>query len=155
MTTSAPSSSTTADSDSVAKTMDIATAFAAIALAAVSWDGSLSMAGSRALRHALDYRNPFNSYDDARMVLLLDSLLSNLRDKGAQHLMVEAAAVLTPQQRGTAYATAVEIMRSDGPLVDDELNILSNLASVLELDSRLTEEVTKVMEILHSDLLNA
>jgi len=31
--------------------MDSATAFAAIALAAVSWDGVLTMAGSRALRH--------------------------------------------------------------------------------------------------------
>ena len=40
-------------------TLDAPSAFAAIALAAVSWDGVLSMAGSRALRHSLDYRHPF------------------------------------------------------------------------------------------------
>ena len=37
-------------------TMDSPTAFVAVALAAVSWDGVLTKAGSRALRHSLDYR---------------------------------------------------------------------------------------------------
>jgi tellurite resistance protein len=132
--------------------MDVPTAFAAIALAAVSWDGTLSMAGSRALRHALDYRHPFRSYDDSAMVALLDRLLADLRSKGAQHLMVDAAQVLNSDQRATAYAVAVEIMRSDGPLLDDECNILDNLASVLELDQELTVEVRCVMDLLHADL---
>jgi len=133
-------------------TMDVPTAFAAIALAAVSWDGSLSMAGSRALRHVLDYRHPFRSYDDAAMVALLDRLLADLRSKGAQHLMVDAAQGLNSDQRATAYAVAVEIMRSDGPLLDDECNILDHLASVLELDQELTVEVRCVMDLLHADL---
>ena len=81
-------------------------AFAAIALAAVSWDGVLSMAGSRALRHALDYRHPYCDYGDAGMVRLMDQLLRDMRRKGAQHLMVEAAEVLNPRQRATAYAVA-------------------------------------------------
>lgn len=133
-------------------TMDSPTAFAAIALAAVSWDGVLSMAGSRALRHALDYRRPFNGFSDTEMVRLLDQLLALLRSKGAQHLMVEAAEVLTPGQRNTAYAMAAEIMRSDGPLVEDEHNILANLAGVLELDSGLTADVHRVVDVLHGDL---
>jgi len=132
--------------------MDVPTAFAAIALAAVSWDGVLSMAGSRALRHALDYRHPYTTLDDAQMVGLLDRLLSDLRSKGAQHLMVDAAQVLNSDQRATAYAVAVEIMRSDGPLLDDECNILDNLAEVLELDDELTVEVRCVMDLLHADL---
>jgi hypothetical protein len=43
----------------IATDLDAPSAFAAIALAAVSWDGVLTPAGSRALRHALDYRHPF------------------------------------------------------------------------------------------------
>ena len=132
--------------------MDTPTAFAAIALAAVSWDGVLSSAGARSLRHALDYRHPFCHYDEARMVQLLDTLLAGLRSKGSQHLMVEAAAVLSPEQRATAYAAATEIMRSDGPLQPDECNILANLADVLELDNAFTLTVCKVMDVLHSDL---
>ncbi|MEB3167940.1 MAG: tellurite resistance TerB family protein [Synechococcaceae cyanobacterium] len=133
--------------------LEPSSAFAAIALAAVSWDGYLSMAGSRALRHALDYRQPFKQYGDERMVELMNNLLASLRQKGPQHLMVEAAAVLSPSQRATAYAVAAEIMRSDGPLQPDELNILSNLAATLELSPELTAEVQSVMDLLHADVL--
>jgi hypothetical protein len=103
--------------------LEPSSAFAAIALAAVSWDGVLSMAGSRALRHALDYRHPYCDFGDAGMVRLMDQLLRDMRSKGAQHLMVEAAEALSPRQRATAYAVAAEIMRSDGPLQADEQNI--------------------------------
>jgi hypothetical protein len=133
--------------------MDTPTAFAAIALAAVSWDGTLTMAGSRALRHSLDYRKPFSDYGNDQTASLLDGILTSLRQIGAQHLMVEAAQTLSPSQRSTAYAMAVEIMRSDGALVEDERNILANLAAVLELDGDLTDEVGRVMDVLHADLL--
>ena len=129
-------------------------AFAAIALAAVSWDGMLSKAGSRALRHALDYREPFRQLDDRAMVDMMNGLLDALRRKGAQHLMVEAAEALNPRQRATAYAVAAEIMRSDGPLQDDERNILANLAGTLALDATLTARVQEVMDLLHADVLS-
>jgi hypothetical protein len=132
--------------------MSAADAFAAVALAAVCWDGVLSMAGSRSLRHALDYRMPFRDYDEAQMMQLLDSLLKQLREKGAQHLMVDGAAILNARQRGAAFAVAAEIMRSDGPLQDDEQNILINLAAVLELDSALSSEILRVMDILHAEI---
>jgi hypothetical protein len=133
--------------------IDAPSAFAAIALAAVSWDGVLSMAGSRALRHALDYRHPYRDYGDAGMVKLMDGLLKAMRQKGAQHLMVEAAEALTPRQRATAYAVAAEIMRSDGPLQADERNILTNLATTLELTAADTEPVLAVMDVLHADVV--
>lgn len=132
--------------------MSAADAFAAVAVAAVCWDGVLSMAGSRSLRHALDYRKPFRDYDEAQMMQLLDSLLKQLREKGAQHLMVDGAAILNARQRGAAFAVAAEIMRSDGPLQDDEQNILINLAAVLELDSALSSEILRVMDILHAEI---
>jgi hypothetical protein len=133
---------------------DAPRAFAAIALAAVAWDGKLTMAGTRALRHALDYRAPFRTFDDAAMVRLLDQLLAELRRKGAQHLMVDAAALLNPDQRQTAYAVATEIMRSDGLLQDDERNILMNLAIVLNLEIDLTAQINRVMDILHASVVS-
>lgn len=135
------------------QTLDAPSAFAAIALAAVSWDGVLSMAGSRSLRHSLDYRQPYRQYGDEAMVRLMDGLLAELRRVGPQHLMVEAAVALNPRQRSTAYAVAAEIMRSDGPLLADERNILANLATTLELDAATTERVLTVMDLLHADLL--
>jgi tellurite resistance protein len=134
--------------------LDAATAFAAIALAAVSWDGTLTMAGSRALRHSLDYRQPFQHYGDEKMVQMMNTLLAELRHKGPQHLMVEAAEALDQAQRSTAYAVAAEIMRSDGPLEADERNILANLATTLNLSADETNQVLAVMELLHADVLS-
>lgn len=136
-----------------ADTLDAPSAFAAIALAAVSWDGVLTRAGSRALRHALDYRQPFAGYGDTALVQLMDDMLRRLREIGAQHLMMEAATVLSPEQRSTAFAVAAEIMRSDGPLQADEENILDNLEEVLELDPDQVSHILSVMNILHADLL--
>ncbi|EDY37193.1 conserved hypothetical protein [Cyanobium sp. PCC 7001] len=132
--------------------LDPASAFVAVALSAVSWDGVLTMAGSRALRHSLDYRHPYRDYAPDQTVALLDGLMAILRRQGPQHLMVMAAEALNPNQRATAYAVAAEIMRSDGPLEDDERNILSNLAATLELGDAVTIPVHSVMDLLHADL---
>ena len=70
------------------------TAFAAIALAAVSWDGVLSMAGSRALRHALDYREPYRHRGDEAMVALMNELLAALRRNGLE--LAEPMPLLPP-----------------------------------------------------------
>jgi uncharacterized tellurite resistance protein B-like protein len=129
--------------------MDTPTAFAAVALAAVSWDGVLTMAGTRALRHALDYRPPFCERSDAEMIALMD-----LRDRGAQGLMEDAAAVLDERQRHTAYAVATEIMRSDGPLQEPERQILAFLAEHLELDPEEITKVGEVMDILHDSIVD-
>jgi hypothetical protein len=144
---------TVPNSRTMSEALDAPAAFAAIALAAVSWDGVLSMAGSRALRHSLDYRHPYCDYGDGGMVKLMDRLLREMRSKGAQHLMVEAAEVLNPRQRSTAYAVAAEIMRSDGPLQDDERNILGNLATTLGLSDTETAQVLSVMDLLHADVM--
>jgi hypothetical protein len=135
--------------------MDSSKAFATVALAAVSWDGVLTMAGTRALRHALDYRQPFSSRSDGQMIGLMDELLRGLRAKGAQGSMEEAAAVLNPSQRATAFAVAAEIMRSDGPLQDPEREILNRLAAVLGLEEADTTRVLEVMDVLHGNILES
>ena len=133
--------------------MDAPTAFAAVALAAVSWDGTLTMAGTRALRHALDYRAPYKGRGDKEMITLMDDLLQALRAKGATGLMEEAAGVLDDRQRHTAYAVAAEIMRSDGPLQEQEQAILAALATTLKLDPDETAKVLEVMDILHACIM--
>jgi hypothetical protein len=133
--------------------MDTPTAFAAVALAAVSWDGVLTMAGTRALRHALDYRPPCRERSDDEMIALKDRLLRSLRDRGAKGLMEDAAAVLDERQRHTAYAVATEIMRSDGPLQEPERQILACLAEYLHLDAAETAKVGEVMDVLHASII--
>lgn len=130
--------------------MPVADAFVAVALAAVSWDGTLTAAGTRALRHAIDYRTPYRELGDTQVALLINSLLERLRQEGAQHLMLQAGQCLSPDLRRSAYAVAAEIMRSDGELQPDERNILSTLAATLELDDDATVPVLEVMDVLHA-----
>jgi len=132
--------------------LDSPRAFAAVALAAVAWDGVMSRAGARALRHSLDYRPPFRERSDQDMIELMNELLVLLRQQGAESLMVEAGAILSPDQRLTVFAVAAEIMRSDGPLVEEEHRILDHLSSALDLGSVDTQGILKVMDILHAAL---
>ena len=55
--------------------MNVVTAFAAVGLTAVSWDDTLSRAGARAFRHALDYREPYCRMSENEVVLLMDACL--------------------------------------------------------------------------------
>ena len=139
-----------ADTASDGAVMPAPEAFLAIALAAVSWDGVLSPAGTRALRHAIDYRHPYVDLADQEVALMIDGLLGRLRSQGAQQLMLRAGAGLTPDLRRTAFATAAEIMRSDGPLQADEQNILSTLAATLELPEAASAPILELMEVLHA-----
>ncbi len=133
--------------------MDSPTAFVAVALAAVSWDGVLTKAGTRALRHALDYREPFRHMSDAEMIQLFDRLLAQLRLEGSRQLMEHASAVLDPRQRLTAFTVAAEIMRSDGELVAEEQRILEDLASHLTIPAAQHDQILQVMDLLHASLV--
>ena len=132
--------------------MDSLTAFAAIGLAAVSWDGRFTQAGTRAFRHALDYREPFCQMPDAEMITLLDDLLTLRRNLGSHEMMLQAARCLTPAQRMTAYAMASELMRSDGPFVKDERTFLDHLAVMLEISGFEAQRIDAVFEIFHARL---
>lgn len=133
--------------------MPVEEAFLAVALAAVSWDGTLTPAGTRALRHAIDYRPPYRHLGEERLVLMIDALLTRLRQQGAQHLMLAAGEVLNPDLRRTAFAVAAEIMRSDGPLEADEHNILASLATNLDLGHEEVAPMLGVMEVLHAAVM--
>lgn len=132
--------------------MDSLTAFAAIGFAAVSWDGHFTKAGTRAFRHALDYREPFCQMPDTEMIGLLDELLELRREMGSHDMMLRAAQCLTPAQRMTAYAMASEIMRSDGPFQRQERAFLDHLALMLEISGFEAQRIDAVFEIFHARL---
>ena len=83
--------------------MNVVTAFAAVGLTAVSWDDTLSRAGARAFRHALDYREPYCRMSENEVVLLMDAVLAMRLERGTKALMLEAAKALTADQALTAY----------------------------------------------------
>ena len=132
--------------------MNVVTAFAAVGLTAVSWDNTLSRAGTRAFRHALDYREPYCQMSDNELVLLMDAVLALRLERGNKALMLEAAKVLTSDQALTAYAMASELMRSDGPYSAEERRHLDLLALMLSISQVEAERIDSVFELLHAPL---
>ena len=132
--------------------MNVVTAFAAVGLTAVSWDDTLSRAGARAFRHALDYREPYCRMSDNELVLMMDAVLALRLERGNKALMLEAAKVLSTDQALTAYAMASELMRSDGPYSAKERRHLDLLALMLSISQVEAERIDSVFELLHAPL---
>ena len=130
--------------------MNVVTAFAAVGLTAVSWDDTLSRAGARAFRHALDYREPYCRMSENEVVLLMDAVLAMRLERGTKALMLEAAKALTADQALTAYAMASELMRSDGPYSAEERRRLDLLALMLSISQVEAERIDSVFELLHA-----
>ena len=124
--------------------MNVVTAFAAVGLTAVSWDDTLSRAGARAFRHALDYREPYCRMSENEVVLLMDAVLAMRLEKGTK--------ALTADQSLTAYAMASELMRSDGPYSAEEGRRLDLLALMLSISQVEAERIDSVFELLHAPL---
>ena len=118
----------------------------------MAWDGSLTPAGGRAFRHALDYREPYCSLNEQDMVELMDCLLTRRREIGNTALMLEAAQALSSTQSLTAYAMASELMRSDGPYEADERRHLDHLALILSIAKPESDRIDSVFDLLHNRL---
>ena len=130
--------------------MDSITAFAAIGLTAVSWDETLTRAGIRSFRHALDYREPYCSMCENDIILLMDAILALRLERGNKKLMLDAAKILTADQSLTAYAMASELMRSDGPYTAEERRRLDVLALMLSISQPESKRIDEVFELLHA-----
>lgn len=130
-----------------------AEAFAAIALAAISCDGELSALEARGLRQLLEFRTPFRSLDTKAMGDLLDRLLSILRRGGWPALVEQAAPLLTPDQRQTALAVAVQLTLADEVSSADERRFLQQLADRLGVAPQRLATIEEVIGLLHRDSL--
>lgn len=130
-----------------------AEAFAAIALAAISCDGELSALEARGLRQLLEFRTPFRSLDTEAMGDLLDRLLSILRRGGWPALVEQAAPLLTPDQRQTALAVAVQLTLADEVSSADERRFLQQLADRLGVAPQRLATIEEVIGLLHRDSL--
>jgi hypothetical protein len=130
-----------------------AEAFAAIALAAVCCDGELSAAEARGLRQLLEFRTPFRHRDAAEMGALLDHLLAILRCDGWPALVEQAVPLLTPDQRQTALAVAVQLTLVDEVSCTDERRFLQQLADRLEVAPDRLATIEDVIGLLHRDSL--
>ena len=83
----------------------------------------------------------------------LDRLLAILRSDGWPALVEQAAPLLTPDQRQTALAVAVQLTLADAVETSDERRFLQQLAGQLEIDAARLATIEEVIGLLHRDSL--
>lgn len=101
--------------------MNQAQAFAAITVAAVAADRSFVGDEARLIRQQLLLlRTPYKTMPLASFGELFSGLLLRLRDSGWQALVKEAAPLLQPDQRETAFALAAQLVHCDREVSAEE-----------------------------------
>jgi hypothetical protein len=133
--------------------MNAPEAFAAIALAAVACDGSLTQEEAHHLRGQLETRHPYCQSDEARMGRLFDALLDQLRREGWRSLVAEAIPVLSTPQQETALAMAAQLVHSDRVVSEEERELLRQMATLLTLPPERVEQILDVIAVLNRDSL--
>lgn len=133
--------------------MDSAEAFAAVALAAVACDGVMGHGEARALRGQLECRVPFSGRSEESMGRMFDALLERLRSEGWRALINTAMPVLSPAQRETALAMAAQLVHCDRVVTPQEVDLLTEMASLTDLPADRAALILDVVGILNRDCL--
>ena len=87
------------------------------------------------------------------MGALLDQLLAILRQDGWPALVEQAVPLLSPDQRQTALAVAVQLTLVDELSCSDERRFLRQLAERLEVSAERLAAIEEVIGLLHRDSL--
>ncbi|MCP9928642.1 tellurite resistance TerB family protein [Cyanobium sp. CH-040] len=133
--------------------MNQAEAFATIPVAAVASDRSFVDDEARLIREQLLRRTPFRSMALPAFGELFSGLLLRLRDRGWQELVQEAAPLLQPSQRETAFALAAQLIHCDRDVTAAEIAFLEQVAGTLELAPERRDQILEVCALLNADCL--
>jgi uncharacterized tellurite resistance protein B-like protein len=120
-------------------------AFAAILVAAVAADGTLSESESDRLRGALATCRilPPNPPDGGPNVV--ERALTLLTDHGLPAVLTACAQVLPPDLRPTAFAQATDLVLADGRIAQREKAFIDELQEVLQVDDVLALKIVEVL----------
>lgn len=133
--------------------MTPAEAFAALALVAVSCDGSLERDEAHALRQQLEARTPYRNLSEASMGAMFDDLLDLLRRDGWQGLLTRALPALTAEQQETGLALAAQLVHCDRLVQPEELTMLESMATQMSIPAERCAQILDVIRVLNRDSL--
>ena len=133
--------------------MDIAEAFAAVAIAVVACDNSVNRDEAHSLRKQLEHRTPYSGYSEETVGKLFDNLLAKLRQEGVYTLIDRALSVLTVRQQESALAMAAQLAYADRTISKAERELLEYLCKQVSIPKQEAQRVVAVIEALNRDSL--
>ncbi len=126
--------------------MNSAEAFAAICLVAIASDGYLSEAEATETKLRLSRMKLFQDHLDG-LDRMRSYLMDNLKKHGPNELVKSAQAALPPNLSATAFATAVDLVFSDGLVSAEEKAFIDALRRILLIPDELAVKIVEVITI--------
>lgn len=120
---------------------------AALAMLAMYADHHIAAEEDATLRSRLCQFPLFEDMPDPELGEVLSRIDKRIRAEGADKTMVEAARVVQPHLRATAFLLCVEVVAADGAVVLQESAFLAQLKKELHVDDRTADRIFEVTEL--------
>lgn len=120
---------------------------AALAMLAMYADDHIAPEEDAMLRARLCQFPLFEDIPDADLGHILATIEKRIRAQGADRTIGEAASVVQPHLRATAFLLASEIVAADGHVALQESTYLARLKKELHVDDRTADRIFEVTQL--------
>ncbi len=122
-------------------------AYMGILLCVIGADGDINDDEIDSLLTATNRMQLFLSQTRDEYSRMMDKLLGVMRKNSVGHLLEQSVPSVPDELRETAYATAIDLVFSDGVIEEDEKDIIHHLQQELKVSEETAEKIIEVMEI--------
>jgi tellurite resistance protein len=121
--------------------------FAGVLLATAANDGHLADEEMSAMFNTLTRMKLYQAMPEQRFKGMIDRLVGVLKRNGPEELMAKSINVVPPELRETCFASATDMILSDGVVEQTERDLMQQLMISLEIDSNRAKTIVQVMVI--------
>lgn len=121
--------------------------FAGVLLATAANDGHLADEEMSAMFNTILRMKLYQSMPEQRFKSLIDRLVGILKRNGPEELMRLAVDKVPPELRETCFASATDMILSDGVVEQSERDLMQQLMISLQIDSNRAKTIVQVMVI--------
>ena len=122
-------------------------AFAAVAVAAIAADGTITQDEINRTAMNLAAVPLFRTYDLREMGGVLNKVAVTIKRRGAAAVMPAAKAALSKEQAEQAFFLAADLVLSDGTVEKEERTFLEDLRAALGVEEAISLKIVEVVVI--------
>ncbi|WP_254513092.1 tellurite resistance TerB family protein [Anatilimnocola floriformis] len=121
--------------------------FAGVLLSTAAHDGHLADEEMSAMFNTLNRMKLYQHMPEQRFKSMIDRLVGVLKRNGPEELMRQSVSVVPPELRETVFASATDMILSDGIVEQSERELMQELMIKLQIDSNRAKTIVQVMVI--------
>ncbi|MEO1316382.1 MAG: tellurite resistance TerB family protein [Pseudomonadota bacterium] len=117
-------------------------------VSAIMADGDMQAEEISQLSNLCTFSPIFHSIDPARLAEIVKELIAEIMEEGGAKKLDEAALLLDPSLRETAFCFVVRIVMADATVTEQEKAALEKIADVLALDAGTVAQIYTVVQMM-------